>query len=79
MKIFNRWGQEVASGNQDTLPTEHEDNFTYYVYWDGTYHGRVVEDGVYFILVEAEGSDGIKYVRRGDINILTSVRKEEKQ
>ena len=79
MKIFNRWGQEVASGNQDTLPTEHEDNFTYYVCWDGTYHGRVVEDGVYFILVEAEGSDGIKYVRRGDINILTSVRKEEKQ
>lgn len=85
MKIFNRWGQEVASGNHDTLPIEYTnangevDGFTYYVCWDGTYHGSRVEDGVYFILVEAEGSDGIKYVRRGDINILTHTRKEEKQ
>lgn len=77
MKIFNRWGQEVASGNQDTLPIEYENGYTYYVCWDGTYHGRRVEDGVYFILVEAQGSDGIKYARRGDINVLTSLRKEE--
>lgn len=79
MKIFNRWGQEVVSGDQNTLVTEHESDYTYYVCWDGMYHGRVVEDGVYFILVEAEGSDGIKYVRRGDINVLTGLRKEEKQ
>lgn len=77
MKIFNRWGQEIVSGDHNTLIAEHENDFTYYVCWDGTYHGRVVEDGVYFILVEAEGSDGVKYVRRGDINILTSSRKEE--
>ena len=85
MKIFNRWGQEIVSGNQDTLPIEYTnangeiDGFTYYVCWDGTYHGHTVEDGVYFILVEAEGADGIKYVRRGDINILTKSRKEAKQ
>ena len=79
MKIFNRWGQEVASGDHNTLTAEHEGDFTYYVCWDGTYHGSRVEDGVYFILVEAEGSDGIKYVRRGDINILTASRREEKQ
>lgn len=77
MKIFNRWGQEVASGNQDTLPIEYENGYTYYVCWDGTYHGSRVEDGVYFILVEAQGSDGIKYAHRGDINVLTSMRKEE--
>lgn len=77
MKIFNRWGQEVASGNQDTLPIEYENGYTYYVCWDGTYHGSCVEDGVYFILVEAQGSDGIKYAHRGDINVLTSMRKEE--
>lgn len=76
MKIFNRWGQEIASGDHNTLPAEYEDNYTYYVCWDGTYHGSKVEDGVYFILVEAEGSDGIKYVRRGDINVLTRLRKE---
>ncbi len=79
MKIFNRWGQEIVAGDQSTLTAEHENDHTYYVCWDGTYHGRVVEDGVYFILVEAEGSDGIKYVRRGDINVLTNTRKEEKQ
>ena len=77
MKIFNRWGQEIISGDQNTLVAEYQDNYNYYVCWDGTYHGRVVEDGVYYILVEAEGSDGIKYVRRGDINVLTRSRKEE--
>lgn len=76
MKIFNRWGQEIVSGDQNTLPTEYQDNYTYYVCWDGTYNGSKVEDGVYFILVEAQGSDGIKYVRRGDINVLTRSRKE---
>ena len=79
MKIFNRWGQEIVSGDQNTLTAEYEDGYTYYVCWDGTYHGRRVEDGVYFILVEAEGSDGIKYARRGDINVLTSLRKEGRQ
>ena len=79
MKIFNRWGQEIVSGDNNTLTTEYENGFTYYVCWDGTYHGRYVEDGVYFILVEAEGSDGVKYVRRDDINVLTRSRKEEKQ
>ncbi len=82
MKIFNRWGQEIVSGNQNSLPIEYTDangnvdGYTYYVCWDGTYHGSRVEDGVYFILIEAEGADGIKYVRRGDINILTRSRKE---
>lgn len=77
MKIFNRWGQEIVSGDHNTLPTQHENDYTYYVCWDGMYRGRIVEDGVYFILVEAEGSDGIKYVRRGDINVLTMSRKKE--
>lgn len=79
MKIFNRWGQEIVSGDQSSLPTAYEDGYTYYICWDGTYHGSRVEDGVYFILVEAEGSDGIKYVRRGDINVLTRLRKEGRQ
>lgn len=79
MKIFNRWGQEIVSGDHHTLSTIHEGDYTYYICWDGTYHGRHVEDGVYFILVEAEGSDGIKYVRRADINVLTRSRKEEKE
>ena len=77
MKIFNRWGQEIVSGDQNSLVAEHENDYTYYVCWDGTYHGSWVEDGVYYILIEAEGSDGIKYVRRGDINVLTASRRED--
>ena len=38
--------------------------------WDGTSHGKAVKDGVYFIVVNAVGSDGIKYNHKGDINIL---------
>lgn len=58
--IFNRWGQQLyhwTLGNIDDG-------------WDGTYKGKQVKDGVYFIVVEAEGSDGRKYKRKGDINIL---------
>ena len=38
--------------------------------WDGTYHGKQVKDGVYFIMVKAVGSDGVEYTKRKDINIL---------
>lgn len=58
--VFNRWGQQLyhwGLGNIDDG-------------WDGTYKGKQVKDGVYFIVVEAEGSDGRKYKHKGDINIL---------
>ena len=56
--VFNRWGQELYKWNN---PDEG---------WDGTSHGKAVKDGVYFIVVHAVGSDGIKYNHKGDINIL---------
>jgi gliding motility-associated-like protein len=56
--VFNRWGQELYKWNN---PDEG---------WDGTYHGKAVKDGVYFIVIKAVGSDGIKYNHKGDINIL---------
>ena len=31
---------------------------------------KYVQPGVYFYVIEAEGSDGIKYKEKGDINIL---------
>lgn len=58
--IFNRWGQELYRWN-----LSHIDDG-----WDGTAHGRQVPEGVYFIVVEAEGADGVKYNIKGDINIL---------
>ena len=38
--------------------------------WDGTYHGKLVDTGVYYYVVTALGSDGVKYKKRGDITIL---------
>ena len=58
--IFNRWGQQVYHWGLEDI-----DNG-----WDGTYKGKQVKEGVYFIVVEAEGSDGIKYKHKGDITVL---------
>lgn len=56
--IFNRWG---------TLVCEFTDPGSG---WDGTYNGRLVDTGVYYYVVTALGSDGVKYKKRGDITIL---------
>ena len=56
--IFNRWG---------TLMCEFTDPGSG---WDGTYHGKLVDTGVYYYVVTAVGSDGVKYKKRGDITIL---------
>ena len=56
--IFNRWGTCVC---EFTDPGSG---------WDGTYKGRLVDTGVYYYVVTATGSDGVKYKKRGDITIL---------
>ena len=56
--IFNRWGTQIYHW---TDPAQG---------WDGKKGGKYVQPGVYFYVIEAEGSDGIKYKRQGDINIL---------
>jgi gliding motility-associated-like protein len=56
--IFNRWGKEMFSF---TNPAEG---------WDGKYNGKAVPAGVYYYVIKAEGSDGVKYKLSGDINII---------
>ncbi len=56
--IFNRWGKQLFSS---TNPAEG---------WDGKVRGKVVPAGVYYYVIKAKGSDGIKYDRAGDINII---------
>ena len=74
MVIVNRWGQVVASGNQDNLEYESgDDNNGYYICWDGKSGGKAVPDGAYFIHIEAEGAGGRHYTRKSDINILTGL------
>lgn len=58
--IFNRWGQRIYSWNLSNIDEG----------WDGTKGGTPVKDGVYFIVIQARGSDGVDYEVKQDINIL---------
>ncbi|MGP1379376.1 MAG: gliding motility-associated C-terminal domain-containing protein [Porphyromonas gingivalis] len=57
-RIFDSWGKQIFRW---TNPDEG---------WDGKYRGKMTPTGVYYYVIEAEGADGIKYKRKGDINIL---------
>ena len=56
--IVNRWGNVMFEWTDPSLG------------WDGKYKGKAVSPGVYFYVIEAKGSDGINYKKRGDINLL---------
>lgn len=56
--IFNRWGQKIYSWDDPAGG------------WDGTFHGKDVKQGVYFVLVKAKGADGKKYNIKRDVNLL---------
>ena len=56
--IFNRWGQCLYTWNEIDGS------------WDGTYKGRPVKDGVYFVRVRAKGGDGKEYDIKKDVNLL---------
>jgi gliding motility-associated-like protein len=58
--IFNRWGKQLYEW---TNPAEG---------WDGKQGGGYIDPGVYFYVIEAKGSDGKKYKKSGDINVLRS-------
>lgn len=56
--IFNKWGVKMA---EFTDPGQG---------WDGKYGGKYVPAGVYYYVIKAEGADGKRYDRSGDINII---------
>lgn len=60
--IFDRYGNQLFQFDD---PSEG---------WDGKYKGKVVKPGVYFYVIEAQGADGKKYKKGGDINIIQSKR-----
>ena len=64
--VFNRWGQKIYSW--DNI----EDG------WDGRWNGRLVKDGVYFLVVNARGADGKKYNIRKAITVITGYNKDAK-
>lgn len=56
--IFNRWGQKLYEWSDIDGG------------WDGSYKGKQVADGVYFVLVKAKGADGREYNIKRDVNVL---------
>lgn len=61
--IFNRWGQQLYSWGLDGIDSKEAG-------WDGTYNGKPVKAGVYYVVVKAKGADGIEYEFRRDVNLL---------
>ena len=56
--IFNRWGQKIYDWPDINGG------------WDGTWNGKDVKDGTYYVLVKAKGADGINYEIKKDVNVL---------
>lgn len=42
--------------------------------WDGLVRGKKIGSGVYYYIINATGSDGIRYKKSGDINVINRVR-----
>ena len=76
ISIFNRWGQlikNISGPMESILPSDAvaDENGGYlFEVWDGKHNGRVVNDGVYYINVQATGAGGKKYDLKKDINVL---------
>lgn len=58
MWVYNRWGQQLFHTKDPSQG------------WDGTQGGKPVPTGAYYYLIKARGTDGIKYNKKGDINVL---------
>lgn len=63
--IFNRWGQKLYEWTDPNAEG-----------WDGTYNGKDVMEGTYYILVKAKGADGREYNIRKDVNLLRGITEE---
>lgn len=58
MKIFDRWGSQLFVSQDKDLG------------WDGTYHGKIVPNGVYLYKVQAVGLDGKVYDFKGTVHLI---------
>ena len=65
--VFNRWGKKLYSWD-DVRGS-----------WDGKFNGKVVKDGVYFLVVSAKGSDGINYNIKKAINVISGYNNGENE
>lgn len=67
--IFNRWGKVLHTITLDNLADG----------WDGMVGGKAVKDGVYFLNLDATGSDGLHYKIKKAINVLKGYRETDSE
>lgn len=78
--VVNRWGQKVAEKHINGTEGGYVDmtDQGYYIdIWDGYIHGKVCNDGVYFLNLNAYGSDGLHYKMKKAINVMKNFRETD--
>lgn len=65
--IFNRWGKKLHTFTLANLGDG----------WDGRQGGDYVKDGVYYLTLDAVGSDGLHYQIKKAINVLKGFRETD--
>ena len=68
--IFNRWGRKVATCDYAQAAAHEKSTSGRLCIWDGYIGSRPDKDGVYFLNLVAEGSDGVVYKIKKAINVL---------
>jgi len=75
--ICNRWGQKLASKSFNGQNDGYTENGTFYIdLWDGRQGGNYVKNGVYFLNLEAWGSDGRHYREKKAINVMRNFNED---
>ena len=63
VRVFDRWGELMFTKSKILPGTDISQG------WDGTFRGRVVDNGVYVYIIEVEFEDGQKLLYRGDVTV----------
>ena len=72
-KFFSRWGEKIHTATLETAKhVEGEPNKL--ILWDGKKNGKVVDNGIYLLYLDALGSDGRKYKIKKSITVMTDYR-----
>ena len=72
-KFFSRWGEKIHTATLETAKhVEGEPNKL--ILWDGKKNGKVVDNGIYLLHLDALGSDGRKYKIKKSITVMTDYR-----
>lgn len=59
LRIFNRWGELIWESHDPSVS------------WDGTYNGKIVQDGTYTWFMEcADGENDKRYTFEGHVNVI---------